>query len=1108
MLSDAFPPARNRQPSDRKERFQSFSFTISRLFLALLIAFSLNSFASESSAVAPRPKPPAKSLKLSGTLPGGEVGVTFNATFTVSGGTAPYTFSISWGELPGGLALGTKTGTISGQPAKAGTYNFGIHVKDSSDLAIAEAFAITVAAAPAVAVTITPATTTVVSGASEQFTALVTNTSDVAVTWSASLGTISSAGLFQAPTVTGNKTATVTATSVADPTKSATASVTVTPPPVSISTTSLSNATAGAAYSNTLSATGGTLPYTWTLSSGSLPTGITVQSSGSISGTTSQTGSFTATVAVTDSSSPKQTSYKSLTLTVAAAVAVSITPTTASVTSGGSTQFTALVTNTSNVGVTWSASLGTISSAGLYQAPTVTGNTTVTVTVTSVVDSTKSAKATVTVTATPVSITTTSLITGTAGSAYSNNLYATGGTLPYTWSLASGSLPAGITVQSGGSISGTTSQSGSFNIAVEVTDSSSPKQTSTQSLTLTMNAAVAVTITPTMVSIASGTSTQFTALVSNTSNVAVTWSASLGSISTVGLYQAPAVTSNTTATVTATSKADTTKSATAEVTVTPPPVSITTTALSNATAGAAYSNSLTAIGGTTPYSWTLASGALPSGITVQSSGSVSGTTSKSGTFSFSVEVTDSSSPRLTASQSLTLTVGAGTSTGPGPTPNYFGFSESDTESTNWPTMTYGMQRFWDSPPLQWPYLNTASGVFDFTNLDTDLALAYTQGAKIGMYTLARTPPWATSNPNDTICNYSGTGNGNGNGECDAPSDLNADGSGTNAIWKAWITAIATHVNNPGYTATHAHIMYWEIWNEPDTQAFWNGSIAALARLTEDANCIITGRGVIHENGNGTSVPCTATPIDPTAQIVMASAHAKGAALKYGQNELYCNDSPSTYQLPCPNPANAIATAVDIINFHMKPGNESGNNCPAPTPCTAESAMQMYVANIRGMLQPAELLKPLWDGEAQYSTSGFSGVYLSDTDLAASFMPRFYLINWTLNISGMAWYAASSMAEPVQAQTSYQQTYNWLSGASLTTPCAATGTVWSCGLTISGKPYLAMWDTSQTCANGSCSTGNQVVSSEWTTYQDMTTASSPLTISGSMVPVGIKPILLN
>jgi hypothetical protein len=515
---------------------------------------------------------------------------------------------------------------------------------------------------------------------------------------------------------------------------------------------------------------------------------------------------------------------------------------------------------------------------------------------------------------------------------------------------------------------------------------------------------------------------------------------------------------------------------------------------------------LSAAGGKAPYNWSLASGTLPTGITVGSAGSLSGTTTQTGQFTFTVQVTDSSSPQQTATQSLTLTANASTGSGNFPPASYFGFSESDTNGGGWPSESYGMQRFWDSPPDQWPSLNTASGVFNFASLDSDLALAYSRGTMEGMYTLARTPTWASSNPSDTTCSDT-TGLGGGNGECDPPSDLNSDGSGANAIWKAWITAIATHVNSPGYTATHAHIKYWEIWNEVDTKLFWVGSIAQIARLTEDANCIITGRGVIHESGNGTATACTATAIDPTAKIVMASAHAKGAALQYGQNELYCNNSPSGDALPCPNPANAIATAVDIINFHMKPGNETGNNCPAPTPCTPESAMQWYISNIHGILQPAELAKPLWDGEAQYSMTGFTNAY-TDPDMAASFMPRFYLLNWSLGINGMAWYYADSSVEPAQAETAYQQTYNWLVNATLVTPCAAVGTVWSCTISSSGTQSLIMWDTSQSCANGTCTTGNQTVSSKWTQYQNMTIAGSPITISGGVVPVGIQPVLLN
>ena len=171
-------------------------------------------------------------------------------------------------------------------------------------------------------------------------------------------------------------------------------------------------------------------------------------------------------------------------------------------------------------------------------------------------------------------------------------------------------------------------------------------------------------------------------------------------------------------------------------------------------------------------------------------------------------------------------------------------------------------------------------------------------------------------------------------------------------------------------------------------------------------------------------------------------------------------------------------------------------------------MQMYISNIHGLLQTAELAKPLWDGEASYSISGFTGAY-TDADMASSFMPRFYLVDWSLGISGIAWYDWTSLTtEPVAVQTSYQQTYNWLSGSTLTTPCAPTGNIWSCTITKSGAQYQIMWDASQSCTNGSCSTANQTVGSQWSTYQDMTTASTPISISGRIVPLGIKPVVLH
>lgn len=715
-----------------------------------------------------------------------------------------------------------------------------------------------------------------------------------------------------------------------------------------------------------------------------------------------------------------------------------------------------------------------------------------------------------------------SMPSAVVGLAFNATAAVSGGTSPYHFSISSGQLPAGLSLSSStGTISGTPSQTGTSTFTLAVNDSTTLSTSQQYSIVVSSAGSVSVSVSPPGATVASAATQQFTATVTNSSNTSVTWKTSAGSVSSAGLYTAPTVTSTTTATVTATSVADSTKAATATVTITASsggsqPLSITTSGLTSATQNTAYSNTLSATGGKTPYTWLMTSGSLPSGITLGTGGTISGTPTQSGQFSFTAQVKDSSSPQQTVTKSLTLTVNASSGGGSGnnlPPTTFFGFTENGTNG--WPTVSYTMQRFWDSPPDQWPSINTASGVFDFSNLDSDLSMAYSNGVMEALYTLARTPTWASSNPTDTTCADTNAPSGAGDGECDAPADLNSDGSGTNATWKAWITAIAQHANSAGYTTNHAHIKYWEIWNEPDTEfdttnRYWAGTFAQLARLTEDANCIITGRGVIHQNGNGTATPCTATAIDPTAQIVMAAGHARsGGAITFAQNQLYCNNTAGipSEELPCPNPANAIATAIDIVNFHMKPGNESGNTCPAPTPCTPESAMQMYISNIQGILQTAEKAKPLWNGEAAYSIDGFTGAY-SDPDMAASFMPRYYLLNWTLNVTGMAWYTWDALdTAGSSVSTAYQQTYGWLANASLTTPCSAVGSVWSCGITQNNTNYLIMWDNSQSCSNGVCTTGNQQVGSQWSTYQNMTIVGAPNSISGHVVPVGIQPVVL-
>jgi hypothetical protein len=84
---------------------------------------------------------------------------------------------------------------------------------------------------------------------------------------------------------------------------------------------------------------------------------------------------------------------------------------------------------------------------------------------------------------------------------------------------------------------------------------------------------------------------------------------------------------------------------------------ITTTSLANGTAGVAYSATLAATGGVTPYVWSIVSGSLPAGLSLNAStGVISGTPTSAGTSSFTVQVTDAQNPADSDTQALSLTI--------------------------------------------------------------------------------------------------------------------------------------------------------------------------------------------------------------------------------------------------------------------------------------------------------------------------------------------------------------------------------------------------------------------------------------------------------------------
>ena len=264
---------------------------------------------------------------------------------------------------------------------------------------------------------------------------------------------------------------------------------------VAITTSSLPAGIVGAVYSASISATNGTQPYSFVVSSGTLPAGLSLSASGTLAGVPAAAASTTFSITVQDGTGKQANASYTLVIAPATAGSITLSPATLTVGTVGAPYTVTFTATGGTAPYTFSAGTGippglTLTAAGvLAGTPTTPGTFGFTVSVTDSTGLKVNANLSIVIAPAPVSLITTSLPSGNVTSPYATTIAAANGTKPYSFSIATGAVPPGLALSSAGVLAGTPTTAGTYTFTVKVTDATSGTATAPYTLTIAPTAA-------------------------------------------------------------------------------------------------------------------------------------------------------------------------------------------------------------------------------------------------------------------------------------------------------------------------------------------------------------------------------------------------------------------------------------------------------------------------------------------------------------------------------------------------------------------------------------------------------------------------------------------